>query len=136
MRLKHLVCKRKCVENARWSGGVMRCTECNEIVALRYMTNKNLVVYVYDKFKKFRQEIEQKKDTYYISSVTDLIGNVQYEEFDQLVDNIEPIENFTPMYTFNTLEEDSEEDGSEKAQESHELEDLAPNSTNQTRILL
>lgn len=76
-------CK-QCLDCAVWEGGVLRCSKCGQMIALRYKIGDDVGIYPLQKFKGSKDQIEKRGDTYSITSNADLIGFVDFEDFDGL----------------------------------------------------
>jgi len=80
-------CK-QCLDCGVWEGGVLRCSKCGQMIALRYKIGDDVRIYPVQKFKGSKDKIENRGDTYSITSNTDLIGFVDFKDFDELYGRI------------------------------------------------
>ena len=88
-------CKRckQCLDCAIWEGGVLHCSKCGQMVAVRYQIGEDVHIYTFQKFRSKRKEIEGRDDTFKITGEGDLLGRVGFEEFDKLLYNFRSDEN-------------------------------------------
>lgn len=84
--MKHLSSK-KCLRCATWQGETLQCP-CGRQLAIRYMINKEVRVFTYDKFGKYKQEILARKDTQTITQKSDLLGCLGDEEWEEILCDI------------------------------------------------
>lgn len=85
-------CKR-CLDCAEWKGGELRCSNCGQLIAIRYKIGEEVHPYIFQKFGAKRKKIEGREDTYKITNEGDLLGRVGFEEFDNLLYNFGSGEN-------------------------------------------
>ena len=84
--MKHLNVKR-CHKNAVWQGYTLQCS-CGRKLALRYMIDKEVKLFTYGGFGKYKQEILARKDTKEIARKYDLLGNLGNEEWEEILRDI------------------------------------------------
>lgn len=84
--MKHLNCK-KCLQNAIWQGDTLQCS-CGRKLAIRYMIDKEVRVFTYGRFQKFKQEILAREDTQEITRKSDLLGHLGNEEWEEILCDI------------------------------------------------
>lgn len=84
--MKHLSVK-KCLQNAVWQGDILQCY-CGKKLAIRYMFNGEVRIFTYDKFRKHKQEILARKDTQKITRKSDLLGNMDNKEWEEILCDI------------------------------------------------
>lgn len=84
--MKHLNIQ-KCLQQAQWKGDTLQCS-CGRILALRYIIDKEVRLFAYDKFGKYKQEILARKDTKKITRKSDLLGNLGNEEWEEILRDI------------------------------------------------
>ena len=84
--MKHLSIK-KCLKNAVWHRDTLKC-HCGRKLAIRYMIDKEVKVFTYGKFRKYKQEILARKDTQEIAKKSDLLGKLGNEEWEQILCDI------------------------------------------------
>ena len=84
--MKHLSVK-KCLRNAVWQGYTLQCS-CGRILAFRYMINGEVRIFTYDKFNKYKHEILAKEDTQKITRKSELLGNLDDEEWEEVLRDI------------------------------------------------
>ena len=84
--MKHFSPK-QCIQNSSWTNDVLRCP-CGQELAVRYMINKEVRIFCYDRFKKYKQKILKREDTQKITSGSDVLGNLDYKEWDDLLCSI------------------------------------------------
>lgn len=77
----------KCLKNAIWKGDTLQCS-CGRKLAIRYMINKEVKVFIYGRFQKFKQEILASEDTQKITRKSDLLGNLGNEEWEEILCDI------------------------------------------------
>ena len=78
---------RKCLRKPIWHGDTLQCS-CGRKLAIRYMINNKMKVYVNDEFKKHIKEILARKDTQKITGKSDLLGNLGNEEWEEILRDI------------------------------------------------
>ena len=78
VKMKHFSIK-KCLRNAVWDGYTLQCS-CGRKLAMRYMIEKEVKLFAYGGFGKYKQEILARKDTKEITRKSELLGNLDYEE--------------------------------------------------------
>ena len=84
--MKHLNIK-KCIQNAKWYDDTLRCS-CGRTLATRYMINKEVKIFAYGKFGKYKQEILERKDTQKITRKSEVLNNLGNEEWEEILCNI------------------------------------------------
>ncbi len=84
--MKHLSIK-QCLQNAVWNGHTLQCS-CGRNLAIRYMINKEVRIFTYGKFGKYKQEILARKDTQKITRKSELFGNLGNEEWEEILCDI------------------------------------------------
>ena len=67
-----------------WKDGELRCSKCGQLIAVRYRIGKEVHVYPFQKFKSDRKRIEGREDSYKITESGDLLGDISFEDFDDL----------------------------------------------------
>ena len=77
----------KCLKNAIWKGDTLQCS-CGRKLAIRYMIDKEVRVFIYGRFQKFKQEILAREDTQKITRKSDLLGNLGNEEWEEILCDI------------------------------------------------
>lgn len=85
-KMKHLNNK-KCLQNAIWKEDTLQCS-CGRKLAIRYMIDKEVRVFTYGKFGKYKQEILAREDTQKITRKSDLLGNLGNEEWEKILCDI------------------------------------------------
>ena len=73
-----------CLKNAIWKGDTLQCS-CGRKLAIRYMIGKEVRVFVYGRFQKFKQEILAREDTQKITRKSDLLGHLGNEEWEEIL---------------------------------------------------
>lgn len=58
--IAHEVVPRKCVNNIEFVGYVARCSQCGEPIAIYYKLDDELRVSVLPRFKRYKEQIENK----------------------------------------------------------------------------
>lgn len=58
--IAHEVVPRKCVNNMEFVGYVARCNQCGEPIAIYYKLDDELRVAVLPRFKRYKEQIENK----------------------------------------------------------------------------
>ena len=84
--MKHFIIK-KCLRNARWHGDTLQCS-CGRKLAIRYTINREVRIFTYGRFSKYKQEILERKDTQKITSKYELLGNLGNEEWEEILRDI------------------------------------------------
>ena len=74
-----------CLKFAEWKGGVLQCDKCKRMIALRYMIGDDIKLYIFPKFKKYKKEIEKRKDTFHIVDNDNILGKINFDEFNDLI---------------------------------------------------
>lgn len=74
----------KCLKNAIWKGDTLQCS-CGRKLAIRYMIGKEVRVFTYGRFQKFKQEILTREDTQEIARKSDLLGHLGNEEWEEIL---------------------------------------------------
>lgn len=100
----HTLFPQKCVENARWSRGSLICS-CGEILALRYIFDGAVRVFIYPPFRKYEKQILN------ISPVNgnEVIGTVCFDDFSAFMEDLKKI----PLSTYpltNETDDENQED--------------------------
>lgn len=80
--------KEKCIKNAKWKGAGLYCSKCGEPIAFRYIFDKEVRVVVFQAFKKYANEIKKREDHKEITEDGDVVGTVNFCEFNEFRDNI------------------------------------------------
>lgn len=80
--------KQRFIKNSIWQGFILCSPGYGEAIAIRYVFDGEVRVYVYDQFKEFYETIRNRKDTSEITGVRDYLGNVSFVEFDDLLSDI------------------------------------------------
>ena len=78
---------KKCLQNAFWQEYTLKCS-CGRILAIRYMINGEVRIFTYGKFSKYKQEILARKDTQKITRKSELFGNLDNEEWEEVLRDI------------------------------------------------
>lgn len=84
--MKHLSIN-KCFNNSVWQGDTLQCP-CGRQLAIRYMIDKEVRVFTFGKFGKYKQGILARKDTQKITQKSDLLGNLDNEEWEEILRDI------------------------------------------------
>ena len=84
--MKHISVK-KCLHNAVWHGYILQCS-CGRQLAIRYMINGEVRLFTYGKFIRYKQKILARKDTQKITRKSDLIGNLDDKEWEEILCDI------------------------------------------------
>ena len=116
-------CKR-CLDYATWKGGVLRCSKCGQMIALRYRIGEEVKLYIFQKFRTKRKEIKGRKDCFQITKDGDLLGDISFKEFDDLRDYFRsnPADLFSVQKDEGRLCEDCESEDSEGFQQVDDLD--------------
>ena len=77
----------KCLKNAIWNGDTLQCP-CGKKLAIRYMIDKEVRVFTYGKFSRYKQKILARKDTQEITRKSDLLGHLGNEEWEEILCDI------------------------------------------------
>ena len=85
-RMKHLSIN-KCFNNSVWQGYTLQCP-CGRQLAVRYMIDKEVRVFTFGKFSKYKQKILTRKDTQEITRKSDLLGHLGNEEWEEILCDI------------------------------------------------
>lgn len=104
--LTHTVFRHRCVEEARWEQGVLRCP-CGEILALRYVVDGSVRLYVYPEYKKFHQKIAADQEGL---PEGDVIGTLCFDDISSFLRSIPPCEPDTLDAEDEEEQERNEED--------------------------
>lgn len=78
----------KCIRNAVWNGDTLQCY-CGRKIAIRYMIDREVRLFCYGKFKKYKYGILARKDTKDITKRSDLFGYLDNEEWDKIIRDIQ-----------------------------------------------
>lgn len=81
----HFLNQRSCVKHAVWDKAALRCPKCGDILALRYMTDKEVRVYVYHRYKSYTKDIISREDTKIVTCEGDLLGATNCAKFDEFL---------------------------------------------------
>lgn len=84
--MQHLSAK-QCLKNAVWKGSTLQCS-CGKKLAIRYMIDKEVKLFTYGKFSKYKQEIIAREDTQKITRQSDLLGNLENEDWENILCSI------------------------------------------------
>lgn len=74
-------------KNAVWQGYTLQCS-CGRKLALRYMIDKEVKLFTYGGFGKYKQEILARKDTQKITRQSELFGNLGNEAWEEILRDI------------------------------------------------
>ena len=91
--VRHLFNAKHCLDHAEWYGAVLYCPVCQRALALRFRFGKDVRVYVYPRYQKFRSEIEGRKDTYEITSERDFLGEIDFTDWEDFLHDFKSREN-------------------------------------------
>ena len=91
--VRHLFNAKHCLDHAEWYGAVLYCPVCQRALALRFRFGKEVRVYVYPRYQKFRSEIEGRKDTSEITSERDFLGEVDFTDWEDFLHDFKSREN-------------------------------------------
>ena len=91
--VRHLFNAKHCLDHAEWYGAVLYCPVCQRALALRFRFGKEVRVYVYPRYQKFRSEIEGRKDTGEITSERDFLGEVDFTDWEDFLHDFKSREN-------------------------------------------
>jgi len=58
------------------------------MLALKYQIGEEVRLYIFQKYVKYRKEIEGREDTFKITSERDLLGKISFEEYDNILHNL------------------------------------------------
>lgn len=75
----------KCILEAQWAGSSFVCSKCGKELAFRYRIGEEVRIFVHERFKKFAQEIKERKGSYEVSSWRDLLGDISFSDFEDLL---------------------------------------------------
>jgi hypothetical protein len=78
---------KKCLQKAFWQGDTLQCS-CGRKLAIRYMINREVRIFTYGRFSKYKQEILERKDTQKITGKSELLGNLGNEEWEEILRDI------------------------------------------------
>lgn len=90
MKLAHLLNKQKCIDNAWWENGVLKCQDCGREIAIRYRLNGETKVYIFQPFKAYAFDILEIKDKQDYGT-SHYIGELDYQDFAG-ISEIKPLE--------------------------------------------
>lgn len=88
INLLHLANKKLCLKNAKWRGDTLCCSKCGQAIAYRYIFDGKVRVYVCEGFRKYSNQIEEREDNQTITSVRDSLGDIHFDEFNEVVDDL------------------------------------------------
>ena len=91
--VRHLFNAKHCLDHAEWYGAVLYCPVCQRALALRFRFGKEVRVYVYPRYQKFRSDIEGRKDTGEITSERDFLGEVDFTDWEDFLHDFKSREN-------------------------------------------
>ena len=91
--VRHLFNAKHCLDHAEWYGAVLYCPVCQRALALRFRLGKEVRVYVYPRYQKFRSEIEGRKDTGEITRERDFLGEVDFTDWEDFLHDFKSREN-------------------------------------------
>ena len=83
----------RCLESAVWKDGVLRCSQCGQMIALRYRIGEEVTIYTFQKFRANQKEIERREDTKNAPEVGGYLGDISLSEFADLVRDFRSDEN-------------------------------------------
>lgn len=90
---RHLINKKNCLLHAKWDGAVLYCCICQRPIALRYQCGKEIRVYAYNKYKKYKQYIQARPDTAEITDERDLLGKIDFSKWGDFLHDVQSGEN-------------------------------------------
>lgn len=111
-RLSHSLNRQRCLKNAKWIGDTLYCSKCKEPIAIRYIFDDELRVFVFLRYKKYKQEILELQST---QDFCDDINGVSFVEMDEVIATIK--DSISDMDIFTAYEE-IDEDGEESTEYS------------------
>lgn len=104
-KMVHAADKHRCVKSAKWDSCALRCPKCKSILAIRYQVDKDVRIYCYAEYSRWKKEILANKAAYQIAGFGDLLGTVTFTEWDNLLSDIKSAENAVfPVQTDARLE--------------------------------
>lgn len=77
---------KKHINNAKWIGNTLMYG--NKKIAVRYKIDDKVRIFCYGKFKRYKDEIEARKDTHQITGEGDLLGNLGNTEWKDILCDI------------------------------------------------
>ena len=86
--LSHLFNREKCLKDAEWIGDTLYCRKCKEPIASRYLFNEEVQVHPYERYQKYKREIDERKDTHTVANIGDYLGEVNFVDFDDFICDI------------------------------------------------
>ena len=125
-KMLHLICPHSCLRNAEWQQSSLVCKKCGSILALRYLNEEEVQVYVYYNHKEYAKEIVSREDTKRLASERDALGVIHCTRFDEFLHNFKqrPLDVFPvsgDAERFSASEESSDASGVRRS--DRELED-------------
>ena len=91
--VRHLFNAKHCLDHAEWYGAVLYCPVCQRALALRFRFGKEVRVYVYPRYKRFRSKIEAREDTGKVTSERDFLGEVDFTDWEDFLHDFKSREN-------------------------------------------
>lgn len=80
--------RRHTVRKAVWCRNVLMTRRTKRPVALRYLFNGELRVYIYEPYKEFADIIEHRPDTKRVLRFDDVLGEVSFVDWDDFISGI------------------------------------------------
>ena len=75
---------KKCTQNSTWQDDTLLCS-CGRQLATRYIVNEEVRIFTYGKFSKYKKQISEREDSQTITKKSDLLGNLDNKEWDEIL---------------------------------------------------
>ena len=80
----HITSKR-CRKNLVWRGNTLCCSQCGRAAGWRWLEDGGVAIYLCREFRDMRAEIDLRPDTHRIASSADVLGEINFKEFDDFI---------------------------------------------------
>lgn len=113
-QILHMIWPSKCIQNAEWDLDILYCKKCKEAIAKRYIFDGEVRVYIFPKYRQYTKQIKERKDNQEINGIRYSLENVDFSEFDDLINSIRQSERelYTVSEDTGWVSEDSESEDS------------------------
>lgn len=117
----------RCLDSAVWKDGELRCSECGQLIAIRYRIGEEVTIYTFQKFRANQKEIERREGSKSNPEVGGYLGDISLSEFADLVRDFRSDENnlFSLQGSEGRVSKDYE---SEDSSEFLQVDDLKENT--------